>query len=114
MSNFSVSGAGSVDFTALEESWSEPATSAVNVRGFPGGDRVALSIGGQREVTRTVTCLFTDRGQYVSFALLRGLDPPGTLTIDNWDSVGAVLKDCNPDPPRRDGQVIARATFILT
>ncbi len=107
-----MSGSGSVTFTAIEEGWSEPATSAVAVRGFPGGNNVAISLGGRREVTRTVSCVFTDRGQYVSFALMRGAQ--GTLTIDNWDSVGAVLKESNPDPPRRDGQVIARAQFILT
>lgn len=114
MSSFSVSGFGSVSFTALEDGWSEPATAAVNTRGFPGGNNVAVSVAGQREVTRTVTCVFTDRGQYVSFALLRGRPTPGTLVIDNWDSVGAVLKESNPDPPRADGQVVARAQFILT
>jgi hypothetical protein len=112
MSSFSVPASGSVTFTALEESWSEPATSSVNVRGFPGGNAIAISLGGQREVNRTVSCLFTDRGQYVSFALLRG--KAGTLVIDHWDSVGAVLKESDPDPPRADGQVKARASFVLT
>lgn len=112
MSSFSVSGSGAVSFIALEDGWSEPATAAVNVRGFPGGNNVAVSLGGRREVTRTVACVFTDRSQYVSFALMRGA--VGTLVIDNWDSVGAVLKESNPDPPRADGQVIARAQFILT
>lgn len=114
MSTFTVSGAGSVTFTALEDGWSEPATSSVNTRGFPGGNNIALSIGGRREVTRTVTCVFTDRGEYVTFALMRGEPSPGTLTIDNWDTVSAVLKESNPDPPRADGQVVARAQFILT
>lgn len=112
MSSFAVSGSGSVTFTALEDGWSEPATASVNVRGFPGGNNVALSLGGRREVTRSVACVFADRGQYVTFALMRGA--VGTLTIDNWDSVGAVLKESNPDPPRADGQVVARAQFILT
>lgn len=114
MSTFAVSGGGSVTFTAIEEGWSEPATAAVNARGFPGGNNVAVSIGGAREVTRTVTCVFSDRGQYVTFALMRGDPSPGTLTIDNWDTVSAVLKETNPDPPRMDGQVVARAQFILT
>jgi hypothetical protein len=48
----------------------------------------------------------------VSFALLRG--KAGTLVIDHWDSVGAVLKESDPDPPRADGQVKARASFVLT
>ncbi len=112
MSSFSVASSGSVTFTAVEDAWSEPATSSVSIRGFPGGDGVAISLGGQREVTRTVTCVFVNRGQYVSFALLRG--KAGTLVVDSWDSVGAVLKESNPNPPRSDGQVIARAQFVLT
>lgn len=112
MSSFTVSGSGSVTFTTIEDGWSEPATSSVNVRGFPGGNNVAVSLGGRREVSRTVSCVFTDRGQYVTFALLRGAT--GTLVVDNWDTVGAVLKESNPDPPRADGQVVAVAQFILT
>jgi hypothetical protein len=103
---------GGVAFIALEEGWSEPATSAVSVRGFPGGNNIAISLAGQREVTRTVSCQFANRGLYVTFALLRGA--VATLQIDNWDSVPAVLKESNPDPPRADGQVIARAQFVLT
>jgi hypothetical protein len=112
MSNYNVSGVGSVDFTAVEESWSEPATSSVTVRGFPGGNAIAISLGGQREVKRTVSCVFPTRGQYVAFAILRG--KVGTLTVDNWDSVGAVLVESDSQPPRSDGQVMARAQFILT
>ena len=37
----------------------------------------------------------------------------GTLVIDHWDTVSAYLKETNPDPPRTDGQVVARAQFIL-
>lgn len=105
---------GGVDFTTDEAGWSEPATSAVNVRGFPGGNNIAVSLGGQREVTRTVTCIFPTRGQYVAFALLRG--SVHALLIDGWDTgpVNAVLKESNPDTPRTDGQVLARAQFILT
>lgn len=109
MSNY-----GGVDFETDEASWSEPATSAVSVRGFPGGNNVAVSLGGQREINRTVTCIFPTRGQYVSFALLRGQEH--TLQIDNWDPIpiNAVLRESNPDPPSGDGQVVALAQFILT
>jgi hypothetical protein len=108
-----VSSYGGVDFEAIEEGWSENATSAVNVRGFPGSNNIAVSLGGRREITRQVTCIFPGRGQYVNFVLLRGT--VNGLTISNWDpdAVAAVLKDCNPDPPRSDGKVSAKATFIL-
>ncbi len=114
MANYSVPGGGSIDFTTDAAAWSESATSAVSIRGFPGGDDIAISLGGQREVTRTVTCIFPNRGQYVGFAILRG--KMGTLIIDGWDpsSVGAVLKESNPDPPQADGKVVARAQFVLT
>lgn len=108
MSNFA-----GVVFEAIEDSWSEPATSAVSVRGFPGGDTVAISLGGQREVTRTVTLLFQNRGDYITFVTNRG-NSGGTLTIDNWDSVGAILKEASADPPFPDGTIRARAQFILT
>lgn len=104
---------GAAGFTALEDGWSEQATSAVSVRGFPGGDNWAISLGGQREITRTVSCLFADKNAYLTFVLLRGTE--AALSIDVWDPspVDAVLKECNPDPPRADGQVVARASFIL-
>lgn len=109
-----MSSYGGVDFGTDIAAWSEPATSAVSIRGFPGGDRIAVSLGGQREVTRTVGCVFPTRGQYVTFALLRG--QVHSLIIDGWDPgpVNAVLKESNPEPPRADGQVIARAQFVLT
>lgn len=107
-----MSSFGGVAFDALVEGWSEPATAAVSARGFPGGNNVALSLGGQREVTRSVTCVFADRGSYVSFALLRGTVQ--TLVIDNWDTNSAALKESNPDPPSLDGTVKAKAQFILT
>lgn len=109
MSNY-----GGVDFDTDVSGWSEPATSSVNVRGFPGGDTIAVSLGGQREVNRTVTCIFPTRGQYVAFSLLRGQEH--TLQIDDWDDVpiNAVLKESNPDPPSADGYVVAKAQFILT
>jgi hypothetical protein len=107
-----MSSYGGVTFTAVEEGWSEPATSAVNVRGFPGGNAVAISLGGRREVTRTVTCVFNTRPDYINFVLLRGAE--ASLVIDNWDTVNAVLKEASADPPRSDGKVQARAQFVLT
>lgn len=107
-----MSSYGGVTFDALVDGWAEPATSAVSVRGFPGGNNVAVSLGGQREVNRTVTCLFPTRGEYVNFALLRGA--VATLVIDGWDSVSAVLKEASPDPPLMDGSIKARAQFVLT
>lgn len=107
-----MSSYGGVTFTAVEEGWSEPATSAVTVRGFPGGNNVAISLGGRREVKRNVTCVFTTRPDYISFVLLRGAE--ASLVIDNWDTVDAVLVEANPDPPRMDGKVVARAQFVLT
>lgn len=104
---------GGVNFTTDSAGWSEPATSAVSVRGFPGGNTWAISLGGQRELTRTVTCIFPSRGEYVNFALLRGQQHQ--LLITGWDpgAINAVLKEANPDPPSGDGQVVARATFVL-
>lgn len=107
-----MSSYGGITFDALEDGWAEPATSAVSVRGFPGGNSIAVSLGGRREVNRSVTCLFADRGAYVSFALLRGA--VATLVIDNWDTVDAVLKESNADPPFMDGSVRAKAQFVLT
>lgn len=109
MSNY-----GGVDFDTDVAAWAETATSAVSIRAFPGGDNIAVSLGGQREVTRTVTCIFPGRGQYVNFILLRG--QVHSLLIDDWDSgpVDAVLKEANPDPPFADGRVQARAQFVLT
>jgi hypothetical protein len=107
-----MSSYGGVSFTAVEDGWSEPAMSAVNVRGFPGGNNVAVSLGGRREVKRTVTCVFVNFAAYLSFVLLRGAE--ASLVIDNWNTADAVLIESNPDPPRADGQVVARAQFVLT
>lgn len=106
-----MSSYGGVTFDALIEGWSEPATAAVSVRGFPGGNNVAISLGGQREITRSVTCLFPTRGEYVNFVLLRGT--VATLVIDGWDTNQAVLKEANPDPPDLGGTVRAKAQFVL-
>lgn len=109
-----MSSFGGIDFDAIEDGWSETASSAVSVRGFPGGDNVAVSLGGAREVNRSVTCIFPSRGQYVAFVLLRGTEQ--NLLVTNWDPspVTAVLKDVNGDPPRSDGKVQAKANFVLT
>lgn len=105
---------GGVNFTAEEEGWSEPARAAVAVRGFPGGDSWAISLGGQREIERSITCIFPTRGEYVNFVLLRGQEHQ--LFVTGWDTgpVNAVLKEANPEPPRTDGQVRAKAQFILS
>lgn len=106
MSNFN-----GIQFDAIEEGWSEPATSAVSVRGFPGGNSVAISLGGQREVRRTVSCIFANRDDYVAFALSRNIVLG--LTIDNWDTVDVVLQESAPDPPWADGRIKATAKFVL-
>jgi len=112
MSTFQAGGV-LCDFVAVKDSWSEPATSAVGIRGFPGGDNIAVSLGGQREVTRTVTCIFAARGDYINFVVQRGR--VGDLQIDEWDPapIAAVLKEANPDPPFPDGRLTARAQFVL-
>lgn len=101
-----------VEFIVDEAGWQETATSQVSVRGFPGGDTVAISLAGQREVTRTITCYFTSRGDWITFVTNRGNDG-GTLTVDNWDSVPAILKEASADPPLADGRIRAKATFVL-
>jgi len=113
MASFSAGGT-TVNFTTDTASWSEAATSSVTVRGFPGGDKVAISLGGQREVLRTVTCVFPTRGDWINFIVQRGR--VGSLYIDGWDtgSVGAILKEANPDAPLANGEVHARAQFVLT
>lgn len=109
-----MSSFGGIDFTATEEGWSETATAAVAVRGFPGGDNWAIHLGGQRQVQRTITCLFDSRSDYTSFVLKRGEDGH-QLNVDTWDGapVAAVLSDINARPIYADGRVSAVATFIL-
>lgn len=108
-----MSSFGAVTFTAVEDGWSEVANSAVNVRGFPGGDNWAISLAGQREITRTITCVFPDRGSYVNLVLLRGTQ--NTLDIEGWDTVTAVLKSTSVDVlPRGDGQMSCKAEFVLS
>lgn len=103
----------SVTFDTDSASWAEPASAAVEVKGFPGGDAIAVSLGGQRELTRTVTLVFSSVSAYRSLVAMRGRQ--GWLTIDNWDSgsVSAVLKQTSPQPPGSDGSVAAQAQFVL-
>lgn len=100
-------------FEALVDSWAEPATSEVNVLGFPGGDSVAVSIAGQREITRTFGVYFTTVALYRVFRDQRGKQ--GSLLVGSWDTAAAsaVLKQVSPDPPGNDGSVHAVAQFVL-
>lgn len=112
MSTFTTTTA-SVTLAAYEDSWSESAKAEVDVRGFPGGDAVAVSLAGQRETMRTVSFLFSTIAAYRSFAAMRGR--LGSLKVDNWDSaaISAVLKQCSPNVVHADGSVLARAEFVL-
>lgn len=105
---------GSVTFATDKSAWAEPAVAAVEIKGFPGGDAIAVSLGGQREVTRTVTVILASVAVYRALVAMRGR--LGWLTIDGWDSapVGAVLKQLSPQPPGSDGSVVAQAQFVLT
>ena len=113
MSSTYTTSTGSVSFTAVAESWSEPATSEVNVIGFPGGDAIAVSIAGQRETTRAFKALFSTAVQYRTFRDMRG--KTGTLFVEQWDTVpiNAILKSTSPDPIYTDGSVLAQAQFVL-
>lgn len=100
-------------FDADVASWAEPATAEVNTLAFPGGDSVAISLAGQREITRTFGVFFTTIALYRVFRDQRGRQ--GTLTLGSWDTsaVGAVLKRVSPEPPGSDGSVHAVAEFLL-
>lgn len=104
----------SLTFTAYEDSWAESASADVNTRGFPGGDSVAISLAGQREVIRTFTVQLASRAVYDTFASMRG--KLGYLQVTDWDSaaVGAVLKQCSPRAVESDGTVFVQAQFVLT
>lgn len=82
--------------------------------GFPGGDNVAISIAGQREITRAFGVMFTTVALYRVFRDQRGKQ--GSLTLGSWDTsaVGAVLKRVSPEPPGSDGSVHAVAEFVLS
>lgn len=104
---------GGVTFTALTDGFAEPAKASVTTRGFPGGDNWAITLAGQREVERQMSCLFDDRGQYVNFVLLRGQQHD--LLVDIWDGspVSAVLKDVSAGDTFPSGHIRATANFVL-
>jgi hypothetical protein len=112
MSVFSTDS-GRVTFTDSADGWSEKADSDVSTRGFAGGDGYALSIGGQREVSRSVTMLVDSRDDYR--ALLRMRAQRGSLQIDDWDDaeVAVVLKSVSPSPPFADGTLLVRCEFVV-
>ncbi len=104
---------GTVSFTATTDSWSEQSSADVSVVGFPGGDAVAISIGGQRETTRAFKALLTNATAY---RLLRDMRAQlGTLLVEQWDTtpVNAILRHVQPDPIQADGQVLAQVQFVL-
>lgn len=103
-----------VSFTAMSDSWSEQSGAQVDVMPFPGGDAIAISLGGQRGTTRTFKALLASRTDYQTLASIRGRQ--GTLVVENWDTAGAVnavLKQISPDPIQADGKVYAQVQFVL-
>ena len=108
-----MSSFGGVNFTALRDGFNEPAKASVTVRGFPGGDNWAITLAGQREVERTVSCLFESRGEYLQFVLLRGRSE--LLLVDVWDGgpVQAVLRDVAAGDTFVTGQIRSTASFVL-
>lgn len=113
MSSYATSST-SVTFTAMAESWAEPAQAEVNVIAFPGGNAVALSLAGRRETTRTFKALMASKADYDLLVSMLGQN--GSLTVDNWDqgSISAVMTQIMPDPVQIDGQVLAQVRFILS
>ncbi len=113
MSSTFTTSSATVSFTATTDSWSEPATAEVNVLPFPGGDAVAISLGGQRNAPRAFKALFANKAAYDTLVGMRGR--AGGLKVENWDSVpqSAVLQRCAPDPIQADGQVYAQVQFVL-
>lgn len=104
---------GTITFTATMESWAEPAESDVEVLGFPGGDNVAISISGQRELTRTFKALLASVLEFRALRDMRAKE--GLLFVENWDNVAvpAVLTSVRPEPPHAGGEVSCTAHFIL-
>jgi hypothetical protein len=113
MSSTFTTVSGTVSFIATTESWSEEARAEVSVLGFPGGDAVAISIGGQRETRRAFTAVFDSVEDYRTFRDMRAR--AGWLLVENWDdaSVQAVLISVKPDPPWISGEVTCAAQFVL-
>lgn len=118
MSSTYTTQAGTVSFTAMADSWSEPARSDVDVIAFPGGDAVAISISGQRETRRQFKALFATIAAFRTMRDMRASPiraTAGSLFVENWDTapVNALLVGIQPDPMQVDGQVIAQVAFIL-
>lgn len=104
---------GSVTFTATTDAWSEPAESDVEVMGFPGGDSVAVSISGQRGITRTFKALLDSVDEFRAPRDMRAKE--GLLFVETWDdaAVPAVLTSVRPEPPHISGEVSCTTHFIL-
>ncbi len=102
-----------VAFTAITESWSEQSSSDVNVIGFPGGDAVAISLGGQRQTTRAFKALLTNKTDYTTLVGMRNRQ--GKLIVEHWDTapVNAILQQIQPDPVQVDGQILAQVQFVF-
>ena len=112
MSTYTISTA-TVTFTASAESWSEQVGSEVGVLAFPGGDAVAISLAGQREIRRTFKALLANASDYRKLRDMRNRQ--GWLQVDVWDTVPvqATLERISPDPIQTDGQVYAQVQFVL-
>jgi len=104
---------GTVSFIADTDSWAEPAASDVEVIGFPGGDAVAISIGGQREIRRTFRAVLASAADYRTLRNMRAKQ--GWLKVENWDSAEgqAILVSTSPQVPWLSGEVSCTAQFIL-
>jgi hypothetical protein len=103
----------SVTFTATDESWAEAAGAEITVITFPGGDTIDVSIGGQRETTRTFKALLANLATFRQFRSMRA--KKGSLFVENWDTapVNAILQRVAPDAIKTDGQIVCQAQFLL-
>ena len=81
--------------------------------GFPGGNSVAVSLGGQRGTTRAFKAVLNSVSDYKVLRDMRA--KVGSLFVEGWDTapVNAVLQQTAPDPIQADGKVYARLQFIL-
>jgi hypothetical protein len=102
----------SITFQDAVAGWREQATADVSTRAFPGGT-YAISIGGRREMQRSVGMLLDSIDDYRT--LLGMLAARGVLLIDDWDTteINVVMKSCSPSSMLANGQVLARADFIV-
>lgn len=113
MSSTFTTATNTVSFTATTDGWSEEAVSEVGVLGFPGGDSVAVSIGGQRETRRSFKAMFANRADFLKFRSMRAR--AGWLLVENLDTaqVQAVLIRVAAEPPWMSGEVTCTAQFVL-